>query len=120
MPERLQNLSNELLAFFTKIIVPAIIGVGIKIAVEMQRENKKISYINVLLSIIIAVGIVYAFSAVVYKHIEEIYVPGVLSLIAMLSKDIAGFIIYKFNVDIFLTSLVNVAQDSIVNFFKRK
>lgn len=120
MPERLQNISNELIAFFTKIIIPAIIGVGIKIAVEMQRENKKISYVNVILSIVTAVGVVYAFSAIVYEHIQDVYVPGVLSLIAMLSKDIAGFIIYKFNVDLFLTSLVNVAQDSIVNFFKRK
>lgn len=120
MPERLQDLPTEIYSFFLKIIFPAIVGVGIKIAVEMQIDSKKISWVNVVLSFVIGVGMAYLFNGVILKHFDEDYVPLAIGLVAIIGKEFAVYLIYKLNIDTFLTALINAGQDFILSVFKKK
>lgn len=120
MPERLQNLPNEVYSFFLKIIFPAIVGVGIRIAVEMHMDSKKISWVNVILSLGMGMGMAYLFYGIIIKHFEEDYVPLAIGLVAILGKEIAVYLVYKSKFDIFLTALINAGQDFLLSFLKKK
>lgn len=120
MPERLQNIPSEIYSFFLKIIFPAIVGVGIKIAVEMQMDSKKISWVNVILSLVIGVGMVYLFYGIINRYIEEDFIPLAVGLVAILGKEFAVYLIYKFNFDVFMTAVINALLDFIFNIFKKK
>ena len=86
----------------------------------MQMDSKKISWVNVILSLVIGVGMVYLFNGVINRYIEEDYIPLVVGLVAILGKEFAVYLIYKLNVDIFLTALVNAGQDFLLSIFKKK
>jgi len=118
MPEKI--LQNEIYTFLVKFIFPAFIAVGIKLAIEMKKNNSRISWFNVSLSMIIGVGSAYLSSSVVQKLIEVDYIPVVIAIIAIISEKIGEFLIYKFNVDIFLTALVDGFFDWVSTSFKRK
>lgn len=118
MPERIVN--SELYIFLTKIIFPAFLAVGVKLAIEMKKNKSKISFFNIFLSMLIGVGGAYFSSGVVLKNFSPENVPIVIALIAITSEKIGEFIIYKLNVDLFLTALVEGLFDYISNIFKIK
>lgn len=118
MPEKI--LQNEFYIFLVKFIFPAFVAVGIKLAIEMKKNNSRISWFNVVLSMIIGVGGAWLSSGVVQKLIQSDFIPVVIAVIAILSEKIGEFLIYKFNVDLFLTAIVDGAFDYISNIFKRK
>lgn len=118
MPDKV--LQSEFYLFFVKIIFPAFVAVGVKLAIEMKKNNSKLSFFNVALSMIIGVGGAYVSSGVVQKLIDIDYVPAVIAIIAIISEKIGEFLIYKLNIDVFLTALVNGFFDFISNSFKRK
>lgn len=112
MPEKL--IQSEFYQFFIKILFPAFIAVGIKIAIEMKRNKSKISYLNVFLSMLIGVGGAYLCSDWVRSTFHENNVSIVIAVIAILSDKIGEFMIYKLNIDGFLTALFNSFFDFIL------
>lgn len=118
MPEK--YLQSELYIFLTKIIFPAFMAVGIKIAIEMKTNKIKASILNVTLSMIIGVGSAYISSGIVQKEVATEYIPMVIALIAMTAEKIGQWIIYKLNVDNFLTALSNMIFDFILNLKVKK
>lgn len=118
MPERFQQ--TELYIFLTKIIFPAFLAVGVKLAIEMKRSKNKISLLNVVLSMLIGVGGAYLASGVVIHNCKEEHVPLAIALIAMSSEKIGGWIIFKLNFDTFLTALFEGFFQYISNVFNTK
>jgi len=112
MPERFAQ--SELYIFLTKIIFPAFLAVGVKIAIEMKKNRSKVSLFNVALSMLIGVGGAYISSGLVQKNCDAEYIPIVIALIAITSEKIGEFIIYKFNFDLFLTAMIDTLLDSII------
>ena len=118
MPEKIIN--SELYIFLTKIIFPAFLAVGVKIAIEMKKNKSKISLFNVTLSMLIGVGSAYISSSFIMKNFSSENIPIVIALIAITSEKIGEFLIYKLNVDLFLTAIVEGFFDYVSNVFKIK
>ena len=118
MPERIVN--NELYIFLTKIIFPAFLAVGVKIAIEMKKNKSKISFFNIFLSMVIGVGGAYFSSEAVLKNFDSENVPIAIALIAITSEKIGEFIIYKLNIDLFLTAVFDGLFEYLSNIFKVK
>jgi len=118
MPERFVN--NEYTQFFVKIIIPAVLGVGMKIAIEMKKDKTKISFTNIALSMFVGVAGAYICSGLIQSEFEKDKQSMVIAFVAIISDKIAEYLIYKFNIDGFLTAFFNGIFDMISNTFKRK
>lgn len=118
MPERFVN--NEYTQFVVKIIIPAVLGVGMKIAIEMKKDKTKISFMNIALSMFVGVAGAYICSGLIETEFGVKYQSILIAFIAIISDKIAEYIIYKLNIDGFLTALFNGFFDWISNTFKRK
>lgn len=110
---------SDFFQFFLKILFPAFIGVGIKIAIEMKKDRTKVSFFNVCLSMFVGVGGAYLASGLIGKEIPLQYQSIAIAFIAIISDKIAEFVIYKLNIDTFLTAFFNGLFDWISNTFKR-
>lgn len=117
MPEKFAN--NEIYIFITKIIFPAFLAVGVKLAIEMKKNKTKISFFNIALSMLIGVGGAYISSGLVQKNCDAEYIPVVIALIAITSEKIGEFLIYKMNIDLFLTAIIDTFFDSIIKLRKK-
>jgi hypothetical protein len=119
MPEK--YLQSELCQFFIKILFPAFLAVGMKIAIEMKKTKAKVSVINIILSLIIGIGgAVIASGAVQSYFSKEVGVPIVTAIIAIMSEKIGEWLIYKLNIDNFLTALADMCFDFILNLRNKK
>lgn len=105
MPEK--YLQSELYQFIIKIIFPAFMGVGVKLAIEMKRSNTKLSVFNICSSMVVGIGMAYTFSGTVQSMFQENYVPGIIAIIAMMSEKIGSFLLYRFKIDILVIAIIN-------------
>src|SRR6478735_5473243 len=83
MPEKL--IQSEFYQFFIKILLPAFLAVGLKIAIEMKSSKTKVTALNVFLSMIIGVGGAYICSDWVRSYFDADNVSIVIALIAITS-----------------------------------
>lgn len=113
-------LESEITQFFVKIIIPAILGVGMKIAIEMKKDKSKISFTNIVLSMFIGVAGAYISSGLIESEFGVKYHAIAIAFVAIISDKIGEYIIYKLNIDGFLTAFFNNMFDMISNTFKRK
>lgn len=118
MPEK--YLNSELAQFFFKIILPAVIGVSVKLAIQMKMEKTKITAINVFLSLLIGVGSAYLVSDLIKHYFEDKEVVAVVAITAILSEKLGQFIIYKVNIDLFITALIDGFFDYILKLRSKK
>lgn len=118
MPEKFIN--NEYAQFFIKIIIPAILGVGMKIAIEMKKNKAKISFINVCLSMFVGVAGAYISSGLIQSELDTKYQSIAIAFIAIISDKVAEYIIYRLNIDSMLTAFFNNCFDFIINLRKNK
>lgn len=98
-----ENFFEEATAFFFKVILPAVMGVSVKVAVMLRRG--KMTYTNIILSFIIGVGVACLCSSVIFKVCSPTYATMVLAIVSISGDKIAEYFIDKFNVDGFLTAL---------------
>lgn len=118
MPDKILN--SEFYIFLTKIIFPAFLAVGIKIAIEMKKTKSRVSFLNIALSMLIGVGGAWLSSDTVLANCGPAKVPIVIALIAITSEKIGDFVIYKLNVDGFLTAVVDGFFEYLINIFKAR
>lgn len=118
MPDKIPQ--KDLYDLMEKIIFPAFLAVGLKLAIEMKKTNTKISIFNITLSMIIGVGGAYLSSGFIMKTCSEETIPVVIALIAITSEKIGEFIIYKLNVDLFLTAIFDGFFQYVSNVFNPK
>ena len=96
-----------------EILFTAFLAVGVKIAIEMKRKKSKISILSIVLSMIIGVGTAYLTSGLVIKYFSNEWLTIVIAVVAILSEKIGEFLIYKFNVDVFLSAIIDVVLSTI-------
>ena len=118
MPDKIMN--SEFYAYLLKIIFPAFLAVGVKIAIEVKKNKTRVSFMNVILSMIIGVGSAHLSSDYVLTTFEQSKVSMVIAVIAITSEKIGEFLIYKFNVDAFLTAICEGFLEYIVRVFSNK
>lgn len=117
----MQKLTDsDFFQFFVKILIPAIFGVGIKIAIEMKKDKTKVSFFNVCVSMFVGVAGAYICSGLVQSSFSREYQPIVIAFIAIITDKIAEYVIYKWNIDLFLSAVFDGLFDFLSNTFKRK
>jgi uncharacterized membrane protein YqaE (UPF0057 family) len=110
MPERFLN--SDFYQFIIKIILPAFLGISLKVAVQMKRT--KLSILNVILSFVTGISAAWMFSGLVHKSVPEDYQSICIAIIAISGEKIGDFLVYKFRVDDFLSSIVDAIRQIII------
>jgi len=108
-----KELVEQYNVFLAKIIFPAFLAVGIKLAIEMKKNKTKTSWRNVVLSLLIGVGGAYISSDIILDSVNTKYVSVIIAVVAIISDKIGEFLIFKFNVDGFLTAFIDVILTSL-------
>ncbi len=108
------DFRNEVINLFIKIIIPAIVAIGIKVAIEMKHT--RITIFSALSSLMIGVGCAFLSAGIISANVGEEAQPIVIGIVAIVGDKIAFWLIYKFNFDKIGAAL----SDLIVNFIKKK
>ena len=96
-PTALQELST----FFFKIFIPAFIAIAVKVATQIKQE--KMNFSRILVSFVAGIGCAYF----VFPFVEGKWTPLIVGVVAMSGEKIAEFIIYKWDVDKVIRSLLS-------------
>src|SRR5688572_19596544 len=115
MIEKEPSVWDECYNFVIKIFIPAFIAISIKVATQVK--NEKMSLFRVFLSFITGIGCAYFCYPFVKTNIESNYLPLIVGVVSISGEKIAEYIIYKFNIDLFLTSIVEAARQAILKIF---
>ncbi len=110
---QIPDYKSELLTLFIKIILPAIIAVGIKIAVQMK--NSKVTILSAITSLVIGVGFAVLSAGVIRQNIPDVWQPVVIAVIAIVGEKVGYWLIYKFNFD----KIGEAITDTIIKSFKK-
>lgn len=109
---------TEWYEFLVKLIIPAIIGISIELAIKSKRE--KMTFFRILLSYIVGIGGAYLSYGFVKANISDSGVAIAIAIISMSTEKIAEYIIYKWNVDLFLTSIIDAIRQAIIKIINPK
>ena len=101
MIEKDVTIIEELSTFFFKIFIPAFIAISIKIATQIKKE--KMNFSRVLISFIVGIGCAYF----IFPFVEGKWTPLIVGVVAMSGEKIAEFIIYKWDIDTVLRTLIS-------------
>ena len=101
MPDRYNGITKDLTEFFFKIFIPAFIAISIKIATQIKRE--KMNLTRVIMSFVVGIGCAYF----VFPFVDGRWTPLIVGIVAMSGEKIAEFIIYKWDVDVVLKTLIS-------------
>lgn len=98
-----------------KVIIPAMIGVMIQLAVEIKKKGKKISLINTITGFIVGVGSCWLAKDVIQSYFHSDWQPIAFASLAIVSEKIVIYLMYEFNVDIFITALLEKTLEKFKN-----
>jgi hypothetical protein len=100
-----------------KVGLPAAIGISIKLAVQSKRE--RMSFIRVIMSFIIGIGCAYLAFPIIQKNATEDLVPLFIAMVSISSEKISEYFIYKWNIDYFLTSIIEAFRQVIIKLISK-
>jgi hypothetical protein len=101
MFEKDPTILEELSTFFFKIFIPAFIAISIKIATQIKKE--KMNFGRIVISFIVGIGCAYF----VFPFVEGKWTPLIVGVVAMSGEKISEFIIYKWDVDTVIRTLIS-------------
>jgi len=88
---------RELKAFFVKLLLPALMGLSIKLAILSRKENLTIK--KVLISFVCGIGAAYLFYPFVIDSVSEHWLPLVIAVITISGEKIGTYALYKLKVE---------------------
>src|SRR5258706_1620020 len=91
------TIPNEVRAFATKIIIPALTAISIKIAIAFR--TKPMSKLNVVISIVSGIGSAYLFSGPAMEYFSDQWLPVGIAMITISGEKIAYYVIHRLNVE---------------------
>jgi hypothetical protein len=115
MPERFLN--TDFYQFITKILIPAFVGISLKLAVQMKKT--KLSFLNVSLSFITGICVAWMFSNPVKMYVPQDYQSICIAIIAISGEKIGDFLVYKFRVDDFLAAILDAFKQVIIKMINK-
>ncbi len=96
---------EDLKTWIVKIILPSLVAVSIKLAVE--AKNASLSWLGAISSYLTGVGFAYLCADYVLNSVGHQFVPIVIALIAISGEKIGNYLVYKFNVEAVLGGLLD-------------
>lgn len=116
MPEKI--VQQEFSELVTKVLFPAFLTVAVGVAIEMKNNKNNVSLLSVILSLVIGLGVTYLFSGVLLENLKGGILLLCAGFITTISEKLCKFLMYKFNIDIFLTAIAEYAYQKLKNFLK--
>jgi len=104
MPDKL--VQQEFSELVTKILLPAFLTVAVGVAIEMKNNRSNVSFLNALLSFIIGISGAYLASGLLAEFFKDGAFTIALCTTTLLTEKIVKFIMFKFDVDIFLMAVL--------------
>lgn len=105
------------ISLFFKIFIPASIGISIKLAVQSKKE--KMTPLKVILSYITGIGGAYLAYHVIKNNVDENLMPLTIAIVSISTEKIAEYLIYKWNIDYFLTSIIEAIRQFIIKLISK-
>jgi hypothetical protein len=96
---------GDLKILIIKVIIPALVGVAINIAVK-AKENK-LTWLSGLVTFATGVGFAFLFNEFIQHKVGESWRVALIGLVAMSGEKIAYYFLYTFNVKKFLNDFIN-------------
>jgi len=103
--EEINSAWIEMKAFFLKILMPALVAVSIKIAI--QSKSKQVTVLQIIISFVTGIGSAYLFSGLILDTFSENYVPLYIAIVAISGEKIGQWLVYKLNVESILEGIVS-------------
>ena len=100
----MQEAIDEIKSFILKIILPALIAISIKLAI--QNKRKTISIFSAITSFITGIGSAYIFSGLVMQEFSQEWIPLIISVIAISGDKIGYYLIYKLNAETIMNTII--------------
>ena len=117
MVENTNDITEQVLNFFFKIFIPSFVAISIKIATQVKKE--KITFMRVIMSFIIGIGCAYFVFPFADNTVKNEYVPLLVGMVSISGEKISEYVIYKWNIDFFLTSIIDAIREAIVKVIKK-
>ncbi len=95
---------EDLKTWIVKILLPSLVAVSIKLAVQSKRET--ISWFSVISSFVIGVGAAYISSDWVMETFDHKYVSIAIAFIAISGEQIGVWCVYTFKVESILEGVL--------------
>lgn len=109
---------NEIYNFIFKALIPALVAVSLGLAVKAKTQ--RLTMKRVFISYITGVGVSYfAYPLIGYQYFGDFY-GAVIGVIALTSEKIMEFLLFRFNVDLFLGSLIDAGRTFLINLINGK
>ena len=93
--------------FFYKVVVPTFIAISMKLATQANKE--RITITKVCMSFVVGIGCAYFVSPFANGNWSSI----IIGVVAMSGEKIAEYIIYKWDVDRFLSAILDIVIERI-------
>lgn len=95
---------EEILAFFFKILLPPIVGISVKVAMKMEKEQMTVK--RIIIAFVVGVGVTWLCSPIIVNAVPATYSPMILAVVAITADKITEYFMYKFNVDGMITAVL--------------
>lgn len=109
---------HEIYNFTVKALVPALIAISVGLAVKAKTQ--KLTMKRVLISYIAGIGASYFIYPFVSSENFGNYTGAIIGIVAITSEKIMEFLLFKFNVDFFLSGLVDAFRGFLINLINGK
>jgi hypothetical protein len=87
---------EDLKAWLIKIILPALVAISMKLAVQYRAG---ISWFNVISSFVTGIGSAYLFGPAVISYVPEHWHAASIAVLAMSGEKIGFLIVYKLKIE---------------------
>jgi hypothetical protein len=88
---------KEIKALFIKILLPALMGLSVKLAILSRKEN--ITVRQVIISFICGIGSAYLFAPWIMDEVTEHWQPLAIAIITISGEKIGSYALYKVNAE---------------------
>jgi hypothetical protein len=112
-----KGLPDGITEFITKILIPAMVGISLKIAVQMKKT--KLSFLNVALSFIAGISCAWLLSDLIHLHVQEQYQSISIAIIAISGEKVGDFLVYKLKVDEFLQAVLTAFKEVMIKMINK-
>lgn len=116
MPDKL--VQQEFSELFIKILFPAFLTVAVGVAIEMKNDRTKVSVLNAFLSFVIGVSGAYLASGYIAENYQGGKFTIIVCTVTLLTEKTVKFIMNKFDIDVFLTAILDYLYQKLKNFLR--
>ena len=88
---------KEFKALLIKILLPALMGLSVKLAILSRKEN--ITVKQIINSFVCGIGSAYIFAPLVMNDVSDHWLPLVIAVITMSGEKIGSYALYRLNIE---------------------